>query len=122
MKWTTPRAKKVILSFDRDRAGVKTTKRAIKVAAPFGWEVGVFVFGPADGGVKKDPDDLARTQPQLWRQMAKSSISVYEFLIQAALRNNNVKTPEGNLNIFDKLTPIFGEISHPFANQYYLQK
>ncbi len=117
---------KVILSFDMDSAGIKATQRAIEVARPFGLELRVIDFGVLDASeadiAKKDPDELARNHPDLWRQAVKSSISVYDFFIRASAKKYDLQTPEGKRQAIDELAPIFGTISHAVELDFYIKK
>ncbi len=120
MKLLSRTVNKIILSFDMDSAGITATKRAIEVAKPFGLELRVIRL-PAELN-SKDPDELARTQPQEWRHIVKSSISVYDFFLAASLKSHNAETPEGKRKIIDELAPIFGGISHAVELEYYVEK
>ncbi len=120
---------KVILSFDMDSAGMKATQRAIEVARPFGIELRVIDFGVLASGAasdvdlaKKDPDELARNHPDLWRQAVKSSISVYDFFLRAAAKKFDLKTPEGKRQAIDELAPVLGQISHAVELDFYVKK
>jgi DNA primase len=119
MRLLSRTVERVLLCFDTDGAGIEATRRAITVAKPFGIELRVLDFG--DEG-KKDPDDLARQNPQKWRQVVKSSISVYEFLMRAALNENDPNTPEGKRKIVDQLAPVMSQISHAVEREYYVRK
>src|SRR5579859_725111 len=111
---------KVILSFDMDAAGDTATKRAIEIARPFGLELRVIALPPELRS--KDPDELARMQPQEWRQAAKSSVSVYDFFLNAAVKTYDPRTPEGKRKIVDELAPIFGQIDHAVELEFYTNK
>lgn len=110
---------KVILSFDMDGAGMKATQRAIEVARPFGLELRVIDLGDA---TKKDPDELARSSPELWREVVKSSISVYDFFLRAAAKKYDLQTPEGKRQAIDELAPVLGQISHAVELDFYVKK
>lgn len=119
MRLLSRTVERVLLCFDTDSAGIEATRRAIAVAKPFGIELRVLDFG--DEG-NKDPDDLARLHPQKWRQVVKSSISVYEFLIRASLNEHDPATPEGKRKIVDQLAPVMSQISHAVEKEYYVRK
>jgi len=110
-------ADKVIFSLDVDSAGVKATKRAIEQVGEMPLEVRV-ISVPSG----KDPDELARTQPKEWRESSKASISVYDFLLQAALKQFDANTAEGKRAIIDELAPVFGRISHAVEQEVYFKK
>ncbi len=110
-------ADKVLFSLDMDDAGVTATKRAITLAQDLPLEMRVVAIPSG-----KDPDELARKEPTEWRNAVKTSISVYEYLLQAALRQHDPATPEGKRKIVDQLAPIFGTISHAVEQDVYLKK
>jgi DNA primase len=110
-------AGRVMLALDRDSAGVEATKRAIQLAKDRGIEVRIIQL---PGG--KDPDDLARHDPQLWRSTAKTSVSAYEFLIQAAVSAHDPQTPEGKRDILKEVGPVIGSIPMLVEREVYLKK
>ncbi len=113
---------KILLSLDMDSAGIEATKRAITLAKEFNIELRVLQLPKEDDKPAKDPDDLARENPKAWREVAKSSISVYEFFLQNAVTLNDQSTPEGKRKIIDELAPIFGEIQHEVESDFYIKK
>lgn len=119
MRLLSRTVERVLLCFDTDAAGTEATRRAIAVAQPFGMELRVLDFGEE---AKKDPDELARNNPQMWRQVVKTSISVYEFLIRASLKQNDPESPEGKRKIVNQLAPIFREMSHAVEREYYVRR
>lgn len=118
-------AGKIILALDQDSAGVEATKRAIGIAEDSSLEIRVVnlnVLPPDKREKLKDPDDIARAEPKLWREAVKTSISVYEFLIQAATKKNDPELPEGKREIIIELAPIFAQIKHPVERDFYVKK
>lgn len=117
-------ANKVILSLDRDSAGIEATKRAILIAKDSGLELRVANLSlvKEQGFDLKDPDDIAREQPKLWREAVKGSISVYEFLIQVAQVKYQLDTPEGRRDFIEEVGPILNYISHAVEKDFYIKK
>ncbi len=117
-------AGKVILSLDRDSAGIEATKRAILIAKDSGLELRVanLELIKQQGLDLKDPDDIAREQPKLWREAVKGSISVYEFLIQVAQEKYKLDTPEGRRDFIEEVGPILNYISHAVEKDFYIKK
>ncbi len=107
---------KVLLSLDTDSAGVKATKRAIKALKETEVELRVVVI--PDG---KDPDELIRHSPKQWRDAVRSSIPAYEFLIEVALNQHDINTPEGKRGVMNELLPVLTEIEHAVELEYYLK-
>lgn len=114
---------KVILALDADAAGVKATKRAVKVIAESDLELRILDLAAVQTGDKpKDADDMARQDPKLWRQFTTQSISVYDFLIHSALKQHDPSTPEGKRQIVTELAPELITISHAVEQDFYYQK
>lgn len=110
-------AEKVLFSLDMDAAGVKATKRAIELNKDTNLEARVIIVPNG-----KDPDELARKEPAAWREAVKNSVSVYEYLLQAAVKQFDPQTPEGKRAIIDELAPVFAQISHAVERDVYIKK
>ena len=108
---------RILLALDTDQAGIEATKRAIGIAATAGLELRVVNLA---GG--KDPDELAKSDPDAWRRAVKGSTSVYEFFLQTALGKYQADTPEGKRQIINELADIFKGIPHAVEKDYYLDK
>lgn len=120
-------ATQVLLALDGDSAGVKATERAIELIAATSLELRVIDFARspellAAGMQGKDPDEIARKNPKLWRQLSSQSISAYDFLMQSALERFDAKTPDGRKQIIDALAPVLGKMTHAVEQDYYIQK
>jgi DNA primase len=110
-------ADKILFSLDMDSAGVVATQRAIQLGRDHDLDMRVIIL---PGG--KDPDELSRTNPAAWRDAVKASLSVYDFLIQAAAKQHNPKTAEGKRQIIDQLAPLIGTISHAVEQDVYVKR
>jgi DNA primase len=115
-------AAKVVFALDMDGAGVEATKRAIPIAQEAGLELRVITLPTEKGEQPKDPDELARHQPKIWREAAKHSMSVYQFLLNAATQKYNPATPEGKRDIVTELATVLGSIVHEVEKDYYLKE
>ncbi|MDH5533115.1 MAG: DNA primase [Candidatus Pacebacteria bacterium] len=117
-------AGKVILALDRDSAGIEATKRAITIAKGSGLELRVANLEGVSGDSSelKDPDDIARSDPKAWREAVKSSVSVYEFLLQVAIKKFDPESPEGKREIIDDLANVFSQIHHSVEKDFYVKK
>lgn len=108
---------RVILALDADDAGIEATKRAIPICTEAGLELRIIKVPEG-----KDPDELARKNPELWRKTAAQSLSVYAYLLEVALQQHDTATPEGQRKIIDELAPIFAHITHAVEKEFYLKK
>lgn len=118
-------AERVLFALDMDGAGIEATKRAIPIAQAQQLDLRVVILSDAVGegeDAAKDPDELARTNPAAWRKAAKSSLSVYEFLIQAALHQHDASQPEGKRKIVQELAPIINQIPHAVEKDFYVKE
>ena len=119
-------AKTIILSLDADEAGIKATERAIEIVKAKGIDLRVIDLKHLDllkeEDKIKDPDDLAREKPKVWRQAVESAISVYEFLFNHAIESHDPKTADGKRKIINRLAPILETIDHSVEKEFYLQK
>lgn len=107
---------KVLLSLDTDSAGVAATKKAITALKKTDVELRVIKL--PDG---KDPDDLIKLNPKLWREAVKHSITAHEFLIDVAFQQHDASTPEGKRSIIEDLLPSLAEIKHAVELEHYLK-
>lgn len=115
-------ADKVLLALDADSAGVKATRRAIELMKDSSLELRVINLKDTESGQVKDPDDIARNNPTLWRKMSGQSISVYEFLLQTTLSKYDPDKPEDKRKILTELAPVLGNISLEVERDFYIQK
>lgn len=115
-------SQKILFALDMDSAGVEATKRAIPIAQELELELRVIKLADFGGSKKRDPDDVARETPKKWRELVKSSVSVYQFLIEAAVQEFGVKTPEGKTAIIRELAAIISQITHEVEKDYYLNQ
>ncbi len=117
VKFLSHTVSKIILALDADAAGITATKRAIAVVRESGADVLLRVV-PLTGG--KDPDDIAKNDPNGWRAMVASSVSVYEYLISVAFAKQDSSTGEGKRLITSELAPILSGIDHAVERAHYV--
>jgi DNA primase len=110
-------AQKVVLSLDADKAGIEATKRAITVSAKRGYELRVIILPEG-----KDPDQLAKTKPDVWRQTVKQSVSVPDFFLTVLQAQHDVSTPEGKREVMKEMIPVLRSIEHAVERDFYIKK
>lgn len=110
-------ATKVILSLDKDSAGVEATKKAIELLREAELDLRVTVL---PGG--KDPDELVKTDPGAWREAVKQSISGYAYLIDQAFSSHDPNSGEGRRQIMRELGPLVVAIPHKVEQEFYVGK
>jgi len=106
----------IVLALDMDIAGDKATRRGIEIADSSGLEIRVARISG------KDPDELARKNPELLKKAIGEAIPVYDFFMESAFSRFDATTPEGKKRIGEDLLPIFARISDEIVKSYYLRK
>ncbi len=109
----------IVLSLDADKAGVAATKRAIDVARGFDLRIKVLSTVDLAG---KDPDEIARENPKAWREHVKKAISAYQFLIDAAVTQNDITTGEGKQAVVAELVGVLLRIPHLIEQSHYIEE
>jgi DNA primase len=69
----------------------------------------------------KDPDEVIREQPDLWREAIRTAQPIIEFLIDYYANAFDVKRPEGRRHAVAALIPMLREIRDPIVRDGYVQ-
>ncbi len=109
--------RKIVFCFDTDIAGIEAQKRSIQLIEAEGMASGVVI--PPNG---KDPDELLRTNPAEFKIALKHEKSVYDFVIDQALKEENRKSAEGKKNILSKTLPLISSIENEIIKEHYIKK
>lgn len=110
-------ANKIVFCFDTDAAGTEAQKRSIALIGKEGITASVVV--PPEG---KDADEILNENPVLFKKALKNEINIYDFIIDAALNEENAKTVEGKKNILAKTLPFLAEVENEIIKEHYLKK
>jgi DNA primase len=122
-------AKRIALAYDVDPAGqsagsfgvtelnaliaeIQTSESSLSLS-----DVGV-VRLPAG----KDPDEVIRTAPDLWREAVRTPDPILAFLIDHAASRFDVRTPEGRKGMVDTVMPTLRRVRDPVLRDAYLQE
>jgi DNA primase len=108
---------KILFCFDTDLAGTEAQKRSIAMLEKEGIQAAVII--PPEG---KDPDELLREQPSLFKKALKDEIAVYDFIINTAINTADISTPEGKRSVLDDTLPILSQIDNEVIKEHYLKK
>ncbi len=110
-------ADKVLFCFDTDKAGTAAQKRSIALLENEGVAAAVIV--PPEG---KDPDELLRENPVLFKKALKEEINIYDFLIHSAIKSHDASTPEGKRAVLDETIPMITQVDNEVIKEHYLKK
>jgi DNA primase len=69
----------------------------------------------------KDPDEVIRETPDLWRESIRTAQPIVEFLIDYYAKAFDVRRPEGKRQAVAALVPLLREIRDPVVRNGYLQ-
>lgn len=122
-------ADRVLLCFDSDQAGIKASQRAIQLIKQSRLELRVIDLNQSLNSDNKnkakiyhDVDDLANQNPSLWREKAKQSISIYDYLIKVICQQYDLQKAHGKRQIIEDLATSFNQISSAVEQDFYLKK
>lgn len=107
----------LVLALDRDLAGDTASHRGIELAELSGFNVQVFRLSES-----KDPDELARKNPEAWKEVVSSAQPVYDFLLESAFTRFDIRTALGKKKISEELLPILGRIANEIVKAHYLRQ
>jgi len=109
--------KNLVLCLDADTAGDAATVRGIEVADKLGMSVEVIRLKEG-----KDPDELARKSPQVWKELVEKSMSVYQFFIESAFEKHDAKSGVGKKKISEELSPRLNQITNRVERAHYVKE
>ncbi len=108
-------AKVIILALDADFAGNEAAKKAILKAGNEGIEVKV-----CDLGKYKDPDEIARKDPEEFIKRINDAISVWDFLVNSVFSKYKNITGAEKAKISKELAPIISSIEDKIVKAHYI--
>jgi DNA primase len=122
-------AKKIALAYDVDAAGQKAGTFGVQAlegligqlaATESGVELDeVRVVRLPDG---KDPDEVLRESPDLWREEVRTAQPIIDYLIDTYARTYDLKTPGGKARFVDALIPTIRAVPNPVMRDGWLQR
>jgi len=108
---------RVYLALDADKAGEEAIRRAIEVAEPMGFELGVITI---PGG--KDPDEAIRTNEIEFKKSLENPIPVYDFLMHLFAKKYPPADPFNKKQIGEEIAPFLNGITNPIIQSYYIKQ
>jgi DNA primase len=122
-------AKKIALAYDVDAAGQKAGTFGVQAlegligqlaATESGVELDeVRVVRLPDG---KDPDEVLRESPDLWREEVRTAQPIVDYLIDTYARTYDLKTPGGKARFVDAMMPTIRAVPNPVMRDGWLQR
>ncbi len=122
-------AKKIALAYDVDAAGQKAGTFGVQAlegligqlaATESGVELDeVRVVRLPDG---KDPDEVVRESPDLWREEIRTAQPIVDYLIDTYTKQYDLKTPGGKARFVDAIMPTIRAVPNPVMRDGWLQR
>ena len=69
----------------------------------------------------KDPDEVLRDSPDLWREEVRTAQPIVEYLVDIYAKTYELRTPGGKMRFVDALVPTLRSIGNPVLRDAYLQ-
>lgn len=110
-------ANDIRLSFDRDKAGIAATERAIGIASKLGLQLSIITT--PDG--YKDPDEVIQADPQLWLKAIEQPQDAVEWLLDDYATRYDLSTAEGKRVATTKALELIGQLQDPVEQEHYLK-
>ena len=109
-------AKKIVLCLDSDFAGDEAAKRGAILAENLGFEVRV---ARLEG--YKDPDEIARKEPEKLKKAIDEAIPIWDFLIESAIEKYGTTDGEDKKKISTEISPILASINDKIVQAHYIE-
>lgn len=94
-------ARKIIVNFDPDSAGVNATKRSLETLLNEGFKVNVLTLPD-----NLDPDEFIRDRGvEAYRKLLKGTQSFLDYIVERAIVDHNQATPGGKVETLNAILP-----------------
>ncbi|MDP3982074.1 MAG: DNA primase [bacterium] len=107
----------LVTAFDMDDAGDNATRKSITAAIEEGFSLKVVRMPPG-----KDPADVATENPEVFANLVKNAVSVFDFYFSSAFSKWDKKTAQGKKFIADDLLPVIQKIPHRVEQSHWISR
>jgi DNA primase len=107
-------AKKVVVNYDGDKAGVKAARRAIEILLAEDFEIKVLVLPNG-----QDPDDFIRANGfTAYKKQHETNATTYlQFVLETAVQERNLAVPKQKAEAIEDVMPVLSAIRHPIQKR-----
>ncbi len=109
--------KTIKLAFDRDRAGLVATERAIELGQKLGLNLSVVTLKEA-----KDADELISRDPDEWREAIQNAPYIVDYLFDQFKLEYDLTSAMGKRQYTDRLATNLKRLADPVERDHYLKK
>jgi DNA primase len=108
-------ARKVVVNYDGDRAGINAAKRAIEVLLPEDFEAKVLVL--PDG---TDPDEFVRARGvEEYNKRRGAAVPHINFVLEQAVASRNLRNPAQKAEAVEEVLPFVRAVRRPVEKREY---
>lgn len=114
----------IIVCFDADSAGVQAALRGIDLALAQGFNVKVFGMPKNEAGkpLAKDPDELVKKNPELWREALSAPMHIIDFYIAVSRAKYNLGDPYENARFCQAVLHEIRKIKNSVERALWIKK
>ncbi|MDQ3800231.1 MAG: DNA primase [Acidobacteriota bacterium] len=107
-------ARKIVVNYDGDSAGVKAARRAIETLLAEDFEIKVLVLPNG-----QDPDDFIRANGfQAYKNQHKENAFPYlQFVLENATRERNIALPKQKADAIEDVLPVISAVRNPIQKR-----
>jgi len=110
-------AKRLIICFDRDAAGLEATKKGLLLAQSGGLEVAAVLLPEG-----KDPDEAILADPAGFKKIIDSAPPLFDFYLESALSRFDSSTPSGKKAVAAEILPVVKSLANEVEKAAYLSR
>ncbi|MFH1169512.1 MAG: DNA primase [Chloroflexota bacterium] len=107
----------LVLALDADTAGKEAMLRGVNYEEVLGNEIKVAILPP-----DKDPDDVIKENPDIWRQLVAKAVPILDYVFSAASSGADPSLVSGKVLLVKELLPIVAGIKDTTRQTHYLKK
>ncbi len=107
----------VRLAFDQDSAGINAMERVIPLASKTNINLSIITIPEG-----KDPDELIKKDPKIWREVINSYDYALDWLISQYKTKNDPSTARGKKAITDAVLPVIHQLTDSVEQDHYLTR
>jgi DNA primase len=108
----------LILALDTDFAGNKAAIKSIEMAEEMDFEIKVVEMEKE----YKDPDEAVRDNPEKFKKMVEEAVSIWDFIIDSSVKNNDIDTIRGKKEVLSLCLPFIARIKNEVIRSDFIHK
>ena len=106
-------ARKVVVNYDGDKAGVKAARRAIETLLAEDFEIKILIL--PDG---KDPDDFIRANgAESYNNLRGQAFPFLQFVLEETVRERNLALPKAKAEAIEEILPVLTSVRNPIQKR-----